>query len=496
MRAAGRGVAAIAALALLVLPACGRGEQGRATPANALGAPTPGTSGIAAAGGGIASVSSGVQVRLDNVRLVRSGTADLVMQFDFVNTGDDPVAPSTLGMDSLTHVVAFLIDLPRGTGYATQRAVEQNTDIDFSRAGQARVSASTGVDVKAGASSTVTLVYPAPPAETTSMLFVADGFVPTEIPVQAEGAAPLKDDRALHETNVAFDEQFQPVQPLVCPVEGAAKPAGPAAPVSFRLPSDALFAFGKADLSPAASGAIDALAKQVTATSGTVTIEGHTDAVGSDADNQKLSEARAATAKAAIAARLGNGFTYRTAGFGETKPVASNTKPDGSDDPDGRAQNRRVEITVAAGAAAADEPPPARDEPNLELEGSAIKPQVRSVTALAGYTLAQVAITNTGSEKKALGFLNDPNRNGVSGIRADTGGELSINLSTGSQLRGCLFTPSWWGVLENGSGEDDVPAGGTVIQWALFGAVPPEQKSVTVGVGGFAKPLPAQLTSS
>jgi hypothetical protein len=51
-------------------------------------------------------------------------------------------------------------------------------------------------------------------------------------------------------------------------------------------------------------------------------------------------------------------------------------------------------------------------------------------------------------------------------------------------------------VLENGSGEDHVPAGGTVIQWARFGAVPPEQKSVTVGVGGFANVLPAHLTSS
>ena len=494
MRAAGRGVAAIAALALLVLPACGRGEQGRATPANALGAPAPGTSGIAATGGGIASVSSGLKVRLDNVRLVRSGTADLVMQFDFVNTGDGPIAPSSLGMDPLTHVIAFLIDLPRGTGYATQRAVEQNTDIDFSQAGQARVSASTGVDVKAGASSTVTLVYPAPPVETTSMLFAADGFVPTEVPVQAEGSVQLKDDRVLHAANLPFDEQFQPVQPLVCPVEGAAKPTGPAGPVSFRLPSDALFAFGKADLSPAASGAIDALAKQVTATGGTVTIEGHTDSVGSDADNQKLSEARAAAAKAAIAAKLGDGFTYRTVGFGETRPVAPNTDPDGSDNPDGRAQNRRVEIVVEGAAATADEPAPARDEPNTDLDGSAIEPQVRSVTALAGYTLAQVAITNTGSAKKELGFLNDPNRNGVSGIRADTGGELSINLGTGSQLRGCLFTPSWWGVLENGSGGDVIQPGETLTQWALFGPLPADRKSVTVGVGGFAKPFPAQIS--
>jgi len=36
-----------------------------------------------------------------------------------------------------------------------------------------------------------------------------------------------------------------------------------------------------------------------------------------------------------------------TQGFGASKPVAPNTKPDGSDDPEGRQKNRRVEIVVA-----------------------------------------------------------------------------------------------------------------------------------------------------
>ncbi len=41
-----------------------------------------------------------------------------------------------------------------------------------------------------------------------------------------------------------------------------------------------------------------------------------------------------------------NGAAIKTRGWGKTKPIAPNTKPDGSDDPDGRAKNRRVEITV------------------------------------------------------------------------------------------------------------------------------------------------------
>jgi outer membrane protein OmpA-like peptidoglycan-associated protein len=40
------------------------------------------------------------------------------------------------------------------------------------------------------------------------------------------------------------------------------------------------------------------------------------------------------------------GIQFQTKGYGESKPVAPNTKPDGSDNPEGRAQNRRVEIKI------------------------------------------------------------------------------------------------------------------------------------------------------
>jgi outer membrane protein OmpA-like peptidoglycan-associated protein len=38
-----------------------------------------------------------------------------------------------------------------------------------------------------------------------------------------------------------------------------------------------------------------------------------------------------------------------TRGWGKSKPIAPNTRPDGSDDPEGRKKNRRVEITVRTG---------------------------------------------------------------------------------------------------------------------------------------------------
>jgi hypothetical protein len=67
--------------------------------------------------------------------------------------------------------------------------------------------------------------------------------------------------------------------------------------------------------------------------------------------SQKLSEARAASVKQWLVANAKvNGANIATRGWGKTKPVAHNTKPDGSDDAEGRAKNRRVEIVIRKGA--------------------------------------------------------------------------------------------------------------------------------------------------
>jgi len=113
------------------------------------------------------------------------------------------------------------------------------------------------------------------------------------------------------------------------------------------LAADVLFDFDKADLLPKAEETLQKAAdliKQHTA-KGVVRIEGHTDAKGGDAYNQKLSERRADAVKRWFEAH-GLHENFATAGFGAKKPVAPNVKPDGSDDPEGRAKNRRVEIVV------------------------------------------------------------------------------------------------------------------------------------------------------
>ena len=76
-----------------------------------------------------------------------------------------------------------------------------------------------------------------------------------------------------------------------------------------------------------------------------VTVAGHTDSVGEPGYNTALSQRRAEAVRAALAPALGAGFTFQVAGFGADLPVAPNTHDNGSDNPEGRAHNRRVEIT-------------------------------------------------------------------------------------------------------------------------------------------------------
>jgi OOP family OmpA-OmpF porin len=70
-----------------------------------------------------------------------------------------------------------------------------------------------------------------------------------------------------------------------------------------------------------------------------VILVGHTDSVGSEADNQKLSEERAASV-AAYLQKAGVTIPMETSGKGESQPIADN------DTEEGRARNRRVELSV------------------------------------------------------------------------------------------------------------------------------------------------------
>jgi outer membrane protein OmpA-like peptidoglycan-associated protein len=118
--------------------------------------------------------------------------------------------------------------------------------------------------------------------------------------------------------------------------------------IKVNLSADLLFDFDKADIKPAAEPELSKVATVLKSyPNAEVTIEGHTDGKGADAYNQSLSERRAATVAKWLTANAGvNAANLRTRGWGKTKPIAPNTNPNGSDNPEGRAKNRRVEITV------------------------------------------------------------------------------------------------------------------------------------------------------
>lgn len=121
--------------------------------------------------------------------------------------------------------------------------------------------------------------------------------------------------------------------------------------IKIALSGDILFDFDKDTLRPDAFPTLQKVADVLSNYPGApVLIEGHTDSKGKDGYNQDLSERRAASVRTWLVENAGaDGSRIETKGWGETKPAVPNEKPDGSDDPDGRQQNRRVEITIKTG---------------------------------------------------------------------------------------------------------------------------------------------------
>jgi outer membrane protein OmpA-like peptidoglycan-associated protein len=73
-------------------------------------------------------------------------------------------------------------------------------------------------------------------------------------------------------------------------------------------------------------------------------VEGHTDSIGTDDYNQQLSEHRAEAVRDYLVQQGISADTIVASGFGKTAPVASN------DTPEGRQQNRRVELVLSGDA--------------------------------------------------------------------------------------------------------------------------------------------------
>ena len=131
---------------------------------------------------------------------------------------------------------------------------------------------------------------------------------------------------------------------VAAPVVAAPPPQPQRRTVSLTLGADASFDTGKADLKPEGRAKLDDVATKLNQPGvqiESMTITGHTDNVGSAPANQRLSERRAEAVKAYLVAKGVDGSKIKTSGRGLTQPVADNKTPQG------RAQNRRVELEVS-----------------------------------------------------------------------------------------------------------------------------------------------------
>lgn len=112
--------------------------------------------------------------------------------------------------------------------------------------------------------------------------------------------------------------------------------------IVLNMPSSVTFGFDSSELTPSARSALNDVSSVLTQYTDTrVNIAGHTDSTGDAGYNQQLSERRAQAVGSYLAQSGVSGARLQMAGYGETQPIASN------DSEAGRAQNRRVEITLS-----------------------------------------------------------------------------------------------------------------------------------------------------
>lgn len=167
----------------------------------------------------------------------------------------------------------------------------------------------------------VALLVPTPKGELSGMVqvFAADGNADAPTPVGAE---------------VQPDAQAScPREPGKSAIERELEEGGRARVYSL------LFDFGSDKLRPESQAVLDEIGEVLGRhPEWKLLIEGHTDAVGSDASNLDLSKRRAAAAVKGLGERGVAAERLRSDGFGEERPVADNASPTG------RAQNRRVEL--------------------------------------------------------------------------------------------------------------------------------------------------------
>lgn len=113
--------------------------------------------------------------------------------------------------------------------------------------------------------------------------------------------------------------------------------------INLIMPGNVTFAYNDTTINPSFYQSLNQLAATMNQYNETsIVVVGHTDSDGSDSYNLDLSQRRAAAVKNYLVAQGVQGYRIQTMGYGESRPVANNATAEG------RAQNRRVELTINA----------------------------------------------------------------------------------------------------------------------------------------------------
>lgn len=255
----------------------------------------------------------------------------LTVRLKVINPG-----PYKLPSTAIKWADAFALDAGAGRLYPVLKDAEGNF------AAQPRSDTNEGgrwwvTELNPGQLGLVSIVFQAPPDSAEKVDIIIPQFGPLlAIPISGKGGAPSAGIAVVGKT-LGLEQALKDLNAQVGKEE-----------IKVKFAADVLFDFDKSQLKREAEPALSKLVVVLkNYPDAELSIEGHTDGKGSDEYNQDLSEKRAATVAQWLESHSGvSKDKVKVAGYGSKKPVAKNTKEDGSDNPEGRAKNRRVEIII------------------------------------------------------------------------------------------------------------------------------------------------------
>jgi outer membrane protein OmpA-like peptidoglycan-associated protein len=299
----------------------------------AIGAPGAGSSPLAAPAKPVATAemeSGGMTLEVVDVRRAPGGMLNVL--FRYRNGGS-----ATFSFPNIQNQVpkAYVLDPKSRTKYTVARD-KSGEPLSSSTV---KLASQGGVDLAPGQLLNAWAKFPAPPETVQKVSVTVDGAPPFDsIEIAGTGTGSANAGSAVAGSITGLDDTLKALHANVTAHE-----------IRIALAADVLFDFDKADLKTDAEPALTKVVTVLKAYPGaTLSVEGHADGKGNDAYNQSLSEKRAANVAQWLASRANLGAAnVHARGWGKSKPLAPNTKPDGSDNPEGRATNRRVEIIVS-----------------------------------------------------------------------------------------------------------------------------------------------------